>query len=304
MASNLPRGRCRLALLVLALQAAAAPALPLWELTGTSNRITLLGSIHFLRAADYPLAPAIRSALDQADIVLMEIDMDDLDPAASTATVATLARDGKGRTLPELLGPRAWKAASAEARGLGLDLEPMAPFEPWYAAVMVTQLRLAQLGFDPSLGVESRMTADAQRLGKEIRGLETLESQLGTLDSLSADAQREFLQSTLEEAGEIGDMADDMIAAWKSGDVRALDADMLDSVREQPEVYRALIVRRNEHFAEAIGRLVDGNRDYLIVIGTLHLVGPDSVLKVLERAGIHSRQIGGGPAQDHQPGSD
>ncbi len=292
MAGSLPRGMRQLALLVLALQSATAPALPLWELTGTSNRIMVLGSIHFLRAADYPLAPAIRSALDQADIVLMEIDMDDLDPAASAVTIAAMARDGKGRTLPELLGAQAWKAASAEARGLGLDLEPMTPFEPWYAAVVITQMRLAQLGFDPSLGVESRMASDAQRQGKEIRGLETLESQLGVLDTLSADAQREFLQRTLEEAGEIGDMADELIAAWKSGDVRALDADMLASVREQPEAYRALIVRRNEHFADAIGDLVGGRKNYLVVIGTLHLVGPDSVLRMLERDGIRSRQIG------------
>ncbi len=291
MAGSLPRGIRQLALLALALQCATAAALPLWELTGTSNRITVLGSIHFLRPADYPLAPAIRAALDQADIVLMEIDMDDLDPVASAETVATLARDARGRTLPDLLGTQAWKAASAEARGLGLDLGPMAPFEPWYAAVMVTQLRLAQLGFDPSLGVESRMAADARRMGKEIRGLETLESQLGTLDGLSADAQREFLQATLEEAGEIGGMADDLIAAWKSGDVQALDADMLGSVREQPEVYRALILRRNEHFAEAIGDLVNDRKNYLVVVGTLHLVGPDSVLKMLARDGIRSRQV-------------
>ena len=291
MAGTLPRGLRQLALLALSLQVTAAPALPLWELTGTSNRITVLGSIHFLRADDYPLAPAIMSAFDQADIVLMEIDMDDLDPVASAQTIAVLARDPGGRTLPELLGAQAWKAASAEARALGLDLEPMAPFEPWYAAVVVTQLRLAQLGFDPSLGVESRMAADAERKGKEIRGLETLESQLGALDSLSADAQREFLQSTLEEAGEVGDMADDMIAAWKAGDVQALDADMLGSVRDQPEVYRALIVRRNRHFAEAIGELADGKKNYLVVVGALHLVGPDSVLRLLERDGHASRQI-------------
>ncbi|MBL8200741.1 MAG: TraB/GumN family protein [Chromatiales bacterium] len=293
MAGILPRGLRQLALLVLCLQAAAAPALPLWELTGTSNRIMLLGSIHFLRAGDYPLAPAITAAFDQADIVLMEIDMDDLDPVASAKTVAALAQDARGRTLPELLGPDAWTAASAEARKLGLDLAPMTPFEPWYAAVVVTQLRLAQLGFDPSLGVESRMAADAQRKGKEIRGLETLESQLGALDSLSADAQRQFLQSTLEEAGEVGDMADDMIAAWKAGDVRALDADLLGGVREQPEVYRALIVRRNEHFAKAIRELLDGDENYLVVLGALHLVGPDSVLRLLERDGVASRQVRG-----------
>ena len=62
MAGTLPPGMRQLVLLALVLQAAAAPALPLWEITGTRNRIVLLGSIHFLRAADYPLAPAIASA--------------------------------------------------------------------------------------------------------------------------------------------------------------------------------------------------------------------------------------------------
>ncbi|MEO8444664.1 MAG: TraB/GumN family protein [Gammaproteobacteria bacterium] len=273
--------------------ASAASALPLWELTGTRNHIMVLGSIHFLRASDYPLAPQITAAFDAADILLMEIDLDDLDPAASARTINALARDARGRTLPELLGPEAWRAASAEARQLDLDLGPMTPFEPWYAAIVITQLRLAQLGFDPSLGIESRLAADASRRGKEIQGLETLEGQLGMLDSLSPGAQREFLQSTLEEAREAGDMADGMIAAWKAGDTRALNADLLDSVRDQPEVYRALIIRRNENFARAIRALAGDSRNYLVVIGTLHLVGPDSVLKLLERAGVPSRQIAG-----------
>jgi uncharacterized protein YbaP (TraB family) len=278
---------------VLGLSAATAGALPLWELTGTSNRIALLGSIHFLRAADYPLDPAITAAFNDAEIVLMEIDMDDLDPVASSQTVTTLAIDGHGRTLPDLLGASAWRAASAEARKLNLDLTPLMPFEPWYAAVAVTQLRLAQLGFDPALGVESRMAADAQKQGKEIRGMETLESQLRTLDGLSPKAQRVFLQRTLEEAADAGDVAETMIAAWKTGDVKALDADLLESVRSQPEVYRTLIVRRNENFARAIRGLVNDRDDYLVVVGALHLVGPDSVLKMLTRDGIQSRQVDG-----------
>ena len=281
----------RALLLLSFLWSTAATALPLWQLTGTSNRIMVLGSIHFLRAGDYPLAPAITAAFDGADIVLMEIDMDDLDAVGSARTVAALARDSMGRTLPELLGRKAWRAALAQARGLGLDLATLSPFEPWYAAIVVTQQRLTQLGFDQSLGVESKLTADARQRGKEIRGLETLESQLGILDALSPDAQRAFLKGTLDEASEIGDAADGMIAAWKAGDVRALNADLLDSVRDQPELYRTLIVRRNEHFARAIGKLVNDSRDYLIVVGTLHLVGQDSVLRMLDRAGIGSLQI-------------
>ena len=291
-------GLASLALAMLVTAAAfwapAAPALPLWELTGTRNTIMVLGSIHLLRATDYPLAPAITQAFDEADIVLMEIDMDDLDPAVSAQTIAALARDGKGRQLQELLGPQAWRAASAEAGKLGLDLSSLAPFEPWYAALAVTQLRLAQLGFDQSLGIEAKLSTEARKQGKEIRGLETLESQLGTLDNLSSEAQRNFLQTTLEEAREAGEVADEMIAAWKTGDLATLDADLLESVREQPEVYRALIVQRNENFARVIGGLKDDSQDYLIVVGTLHLVGPDSVLSLLGRKGIQSRQIDGG----------
>ena len=281
----------RTLLLLGCLWSTAATALPLWQLTGTSNRIMVLGSIHFLRAADYPLAPEITAAFDGADIVFMEIDTDDLDPVGSARTIAALARDKQGRTLSELLGPKTWRAASTRARGLGLDLTTMLPFEPWYAAIVVSQQRLAQLGFDQTLGVEAKFTTDAQRRGKEIRGLETLESQLGILDALSPKAQRNFLESTLDEAAEVGDAADGMIAHWKTGDVRALNADLLDSVRDQPELYRVLIVRRNENFARAISKLVNDSKNYLIVVGALHLVGADSVLRMLARDGVRSIQI-------------
>lgn len=283
-----------LALLLSAWLAAwPANALPLWELTGTRNHVMVLGSIHTLRAGDYPLNPAIMEALRSADVVVMELDMDDPAMLASAATIQTLAVDPRGRELPEVLGQALWRKSQAQARQLGLDLTPLAGFEPWYAAVIVTQERLNQLGFDPGLGVESRMTAEAVKAGKEIRGLESLESQLKALDSLSPEAQAGFFAATLDEAATIDDEVDGMIAAWKSGDVKALDQDMLGSVREQPEVYRAIIVRRNAHFSRVIGGLANDSKDYLVVVGTLHLVGPDSVLKMLADDGHPSRQVPG-----------
>ena len=273
------------------LAAGSAVALPLWEITGTRNHVLLLGSIHTLRPSDYPLDPAIAAALDEADVVYMELDMDDLDPAASASTIALLARDPRGRQLPELLGSAAWTSAVEQGRKIGLDLSTLAPFEPWYAAIVITQLRLAQLGFDTARGVESHIVASAGESGKEIRGLETLEGQLKTLDALSPGAQRTFLQLTLEEAASIGDEVDDMIAAWKSGDESTLEHEMLDSVREQPEVYRSLILKRNEAFSRAIARLANDSQDYLVVVGTLHLVGEDSVLNMLARDGLKTRPV-------------
>lgn len=283
----------RAALLFIAagLTAGSALALPLWEITGTRNHVLLLGSIHTLRPSDYPLDPAIAAALDAADVVYMELDMDDLDPAASADTITALARDPRGRQLPELLGSAGWTSALEQGRKIGMDLTTLAPFEPWYAAIVITQLRLAQLGFDQSRGVESHIVASAAESGKEIRGLETLESQLRTLDALSPGAQRTFLQLTLEEAASIGEEVDDMIAAWKAGDSPALEREMLDSVRDQPEVYRSLILKRNEAFSRAIAELANDSQDYLVVVGTLHLVGEDSVLNMLDGKGLKTRPV-------------
>jgi uncharacterized protein YbaP (TraB family) len=266
-------------------------ALPLWEITGTRNQVLLLGSIHTLRPSDYPLDPAIAAALDAADVVYMELDMDNLDPATAASTITTLASDPRGRQLPALLGPAAWTRALEQGREIGLDLATLAPFEPWYAAVVITQLRLAQLGFDQARGVESHIVASAARSGKEIRGLETLEGQLKALDALSPAAQRTFLELTLEEATSIGDEIDDIISAWKAGDSAALEREMLDSVRDQPEVYRSLILKRNEAFSRAIAELANDSQDYLVVIGTLHLVGKDSVLNMLGREGLKTRPV-------------
>ena len=66
---------------------------------------------------------------------------------------------------------------------------------------------------------------------------------------------------------------------------------MLDSVREQPEVYRSLILKRNEAFSQAIAGLANDSQDYLVVVGTLHLVGEDSVLNMLAKRGLKSRPV-------------
>ena len=94
--------RALLPLLLLSLPA-RPDALPMWEIHGASNTIHILGSIHFLRPAD-TLPRAIIAAYDEANVVVMEIDLDNLDPVAAAATMQELAIDPKGRTLDVLLG--------------------------------------------------------------------------------------------------------------------------------------------------------------------------------------------------------
>ncbi len=270
---------------------AQSDALALWELQGTKNRIMLLGSVHYLRADDYPLASKIDEAYRNSDTLIMEIDLDDMDPMQAQLAIMQLAADPDGKQLKDMLGAAAYDRASKMAAEINISMAILDAFEPWYGAIVVTQLTLMQLGFDPNFGVDSRLAARAMQDRKEIRGLETLEYQLGVMDGMSISAQRDFLLATLDEAGEVEEMVANMITAWKSGNTRALESLIIDTMAEQPELYQRMLVDRNRNWTKIISQLTKDSDDYLIVVGTGHLVGKDSVLAMLDKAGYPSKQI-------------
>lgn len=266
-------------------------ALPLWEIEGTSNQIRLLGSIHFLRPQDFPLPEAITNALMDADVVIMELDLTALNPITVQTVMLDKAIDPNGRGLEDLLDSRSYRKAQRLAAAVDIDLSTMRQYEPWYAALQITQLRLMQLGFDGSFGVETQILMQAIQHGKELGGLETLEAQLDSMDSLPMDAQREFLMVTLEEAAAAGEMLDEIIDAWKSGDTAELEDNLLRDLSANSQLYDQLIVQRNRNWTKSIVSFTEDSRNYLIVVGALHLVGDDSVLKMLNDAGFSTRQI-------------
>lgn len=277
-------------LLCLALTSRAF-ALPLWELTGTDNRIHILGSVHFLRAADYPLPDAIMKVYDDAEVIVFELDLSSLDPLATQALLQQLAVDPRGNDLEDYLGSSNFRSATTMAADIDIDLATLRPYEPWYAALQLTQLRLAQLGYDGTWGIETQLTLKAVTDGKQIAGLESLAEQLDALDSLPAPAQREFLMQTLEDAADIDDGLDRIITAWRAGDTATLEAELLEGLADQPQLYDQILVNRNRAWTKQIIGFTRSRKDYLVVVGALHLVGDDSVIRMLQDAGYSARQL-------------
>ena len=259
--------------------------LPLWRLDGDQNQVYLLGSVHLLREQDYPIPSAIYAAYQDADTLIMELDLDDLDPASTQQVVSQLGMIQDGRTLADLMGSEHYAQAERIASEIAVPLKMLSTSEPWLAAITVEQLMLSRLGFDQNLGIESHLVARAGSDQKDVLGLEEFAQQLGYLDSLSIDAQRALLLETLREATDIGPMMDGLIAAWRRGDLEFLEANMLSDMQDYPEIYQALVVARNRDWTGQIEELLDDSQNYLIVVGALHLVGDDSVPAMLRKNG-------------------
>jgi len=268
---------------------ALAEKLPVWEIQGTSNRVLLMGSIHFLRPADYPLPAGMDEAYELADGLYMEIDMDSIDPVASQGVLISMGTGGG--SLRENLSPEAYAEADRRATGLGLPLMSFEQFEPWFAALTITQLRMMQLGFDPEKGVESYFRDKARSDGKVIYGLESLEEQLSFMDGLDADTQEEFLLQSLDDAAELEQQVDLIVTAWRTGDGAALEELMLEDLEAAPELADALLVQRNRNWLRPIKQLMNDEDNWLVIVGAMHLVGPESVVVMLEDQGVEISQL-------------
>ena len=263
----------------------------MWMAEGTTNRVYLLGSVHLLRREDHPLPAVIDSAYDDAELLFMELDMDDLDPLAMQATINRIGMLDEGQTLQQLMGDELYAQALAAAEDLDIPLEMLEQTEPWYAAITIEQLALARIGFNPLYGVEMHMMQKASRDGKPIEGFESVDEQLGFLDGLSLDAQRELLMQTLAESESIMEIMDELIRAWRTGDIAYMENNLLKDVAKYPELYDTIVADRNRNWVKTIDKLLDESDDYLIIVGALHLVGDDGVPRLLEQRGVTVTQL-------------
>jgi uncharacterized protein YbaP (TraB family) len=276
---------------VAALADSAGHPVTMWMAEGTSNRVYLLGSIHLLRAQDHPLPQVIDDAYDDAETLYMELDMDDLDPLLMQATINRLGMLDEGTSLSDVMGDDLYAEAMTVAAELEIPLEMLERTEPWFAAITIEQLALARIGFNPSYGVEMHLLKKATSDGKTILGFESVEQQLAYLDGLSPEAQLELLMQTLSESATIREVMDDLILAWRLGDIDYLEQTLLDDVSGYPELYDTIVANRNRLWVDTIDELLEQGEDYLVIVGALHLVGEDGVPRLLQQRGVRITQM-------------
>ena len=247
--------------------------------------------MHLLRESDHPLPEVIDDAYRDAESVIMEIDMDDIDPVAMQGLVNELGLLPADKSLETVMGAELYEQAARAAEALDIPLDMLSRSEPWLAAMTVEEMLLFRMGFNPMLGVEMHLTTQAVRDGKPVEGFETVEEQLRFLDELSPQAQNQMLMQTLTESAELASLMDEVIDAWRRGDTAFLEETLLAEMEKYEELNRTLVVDRNHRWLERIQQMLTHDDDYLIVVGALHLVGEDGVPTLLEASGVEIHQL-------------
>jgi uncharacterized protein YbaP (TraB family) len=279
--------RAWLALLGVAFPAGLATADPAaWRMTsGNGGEVTLLGSMHVLRQSDHPLPASVDALVERADGIVMELDLDDIDMASQQRTILTTAVLPQGTVLADVLDADVYRVVAQHMGGLGVDMAALERFEPWFLAITVLDLGMRKIGFESERGVEQYVLSRARASGKEIVGLETVEFQIGLFDALPREQQQAMLEQTLAELDEGAAVLGEMVAAWRGGRLESLSAEFVEEFADYPGLYDELVTKRNSAWVPMLERLLADGRRHLVVVGALHLVGPDNVIELLSERG-------------------
>lgn len=257
----------------------------LWKVADEDTTIYLFGTVHALPKDKQWFTGPVARAYESSEELVTEIA---LDAAGDGEAIASRALLTNGQTLRELLAEEDRMQFEEALVSLGLSVEAMDRFEPWYAAMTLALLPVMQAGYDPQTGVEAALAGKSE--GKTRGALETVDQQIDLFDELPMEAQIAFLNKTVESVSSATHTLDGMVAVWLQGDADQL-ARMLNDELADPVLHKRLLTDRNATWAEWIEARLGRPGTVFVAVGAGHLAGKGSVQDYLKKRGLRVRRV-------------
>ncbi|MBN9485411.1 MAG: hypothetical protein BGO70_14610 [Bacteroidetes bacterium 43-93] len=252
----------------------------LWKISSKDLKKSsyIFGTIHMICPKDYVWTEAMKNAFAKCQEVCFELDLDDPNMMMEIAT-GMLNKDGK--TLREYFSDSDYVKLERYVRdSIGMDISVFSQMKP---VALETMFVTHNNECDNPISYENNLMADAQKVHKEITGLESVSEQLDLFDNLPVDSVIKDVMNTVNgiETGE--DDYKKLIAAYKKQDLKALYKLIKASEKIDLDLAGFLDVR-NEKWIPRMTEKMDKGAIFFAV-GAGHLPGENGVLNLLKKAG-------------------
>jgi len=277
----------------------APPKCCVWRVTNAKAPFYLVGSVHTLGEDDYPLPAPYEIALKNTKRFLFEFDptrQTEFETKLNAAAKYPPGEDISSKIDPELFAwlqqnistvnrhARRGKKSQATGFNSGLGYKPW-----WIAQHLVDQNAYSNVSASP--GLDDYFLARAQRMGKEIRGLESVDEHVAVLGGLSDRDGEIILRDALTPQKNGAAQLSRMRKAWRKGDTASLWAGDARLRREAPGIAARFVDERNRKWMARIEAELKSGKPTAIVAGALHFSGPNSIVKLLKKRGYKIEQL-------------
>jgi len=233
----------------------------------------IYGTIHIKDKRVFRFDRKVYDALDSCLTFAMEVDLNQ-DNMAGVAKHLMLP---EGKTLQDLFKPADYSLVkSIIEKETGLDMSLFDRMKPF--ALLSVGLN-AQIAGDIEVTMDEFFYRKAQKGGKKIIGLETVDEQMEMLEKIPIDYITDYFRNFQKGAEDM----ENIITLYQKADLERL-LTLMQEDRAMASLEKKLITKRNKKMAVGIITLI-AEQPTFVAVGAGHLPGKKGILKLLERKG-------------------
>ena len=261
----------------------------LWEISGKNLKSNsyIFGTFHLMCKNDIRFSPALIKAVEFANEVYLELDMDDPKTMLGGITMMTMKN---GKKLKDFYTEAEYKRLSDFFKdSLGMPVGFIQTMKP---SMLEALLYPKMLACNTSTGVDMEVMALAKKNKKEIKGLETIEFQASVFDSIPYATQAKGLLKAIDSLDDYKKNFDSMVQVYKSQRIDDLETTLTkgDFGEDMEENGDVLLYNRNRNWVKQLKEIM-AKESVFVAVGAGHLVGPKGLVALLKAEGYTLRPI-------------
>lgn len=261
-----------------------------YEVSKGKQRLYLGGTIHLLRPSDFPLPQEYEKAYQSSQKIVFETDLEKAQSPEFGQRFAQAMILPNQQTLRDILEPETWAALQAYANQSQYPLSQTMMYSPAMHSMLIVLAESKKVGVGD--GVDAFYYKKAREDKKIVDELESADMVITYMQGLNQEDPNQTIKNTLKDINELPTTLADMIAAWKKGDLNSLQKNMGEKLKEESVLaYNLLVVKRNQNWLPQIEAMLKTPETEFILVGSLHLSGPDGLLIALKKDGYKVRSI-------------
>lgn len=252
----------------------------LWKVSGndTKGDSYIFATHHIAPTSVLDSVIGLNDALQSVDIVYGEIDMAEMMSPSTEQVIMAFGMAPKDSTLTKVLNRAQIDSINnvlAKYTGGLAKVHQMDALKP---AMVNTQIAMLQAmvefpEFNGKEQLDMTVQKRAREAGKEIKGFEILEEQLGMLMCDPITKQVEDLMHTVRTDGEAGKQARELATAYRIGNLEKLQEIMFDpEIGMTEDSAERLLYRRNDMWINKMKEILPSEKIF-IAVGAGHLIG-------------------------------
>jgi uncharacterized protein YbaP (TraB family) len=268
------------ALLILLLSFGLSAEPLLFKAQKGAQTLYLFGTVHFGSRSQQAISQPVEMAIKQSDALVLEAEL------GGNINFPSLVE----HPVKDVLTSDELAKLNDIASESQLSIDMLKTLPSWQAALILQQRVFTALDFHAEFGVEHQLSSWAQTHALPVKGLESLQFQIDLLADQPQGGKQMLLQ-TIEEWPYTENNIQCLIKSWSHGDVANLEAmQQIDS--DNDDFYQRFLIDRNENWVRSLVTSSEYQKGtYFVAVGTLHLVGQESVVALLKQQGFSIEQI-------------